>query len=68
MMFNQKQIEEIKLLLEECTDEELFEVFGSVYDKVQEVIQKRRPRAVYTNTSPYGIAKELHQNKKSFIS
>lgn len=67
-MFNQKQIEVINDLLESCNDEELFEIFEGVYDKVKEVIARRRPKAVYTNTSPYGIAKELHSNKNSFIN
>jgi hypothetical protein len=67
LMFTEKQIQEINELLSDCTDEELFEIFGAdVFEKVKEVIAKRmkRPKAVYTNTTPYRNCKRVTREEK----
>lgn len=66
-----RNIEEIKELLNTCSDEELCEIFADeLLGKVKEILVRirKRPAAVYTNGSPYGIAKELHENENSFIN
>lgn len=69
MLFTQREIEVLKELLIACSDEELFEIFHEVYDTVKEKLEKikKRPPAVYSNHSPYGIADELHRGFNSSL-
>jgi hypothetical protein len=62
--FTQRQIAEVKELLSQCTDEDLYEIFSPVFDVIKEklVQRRKRPPAEYSNSSPYGIADEVHRN------
>jgi hypothetical protein len=62
--FTPRQLAEIKQLLSECSDEELYTIFSPVYDTVREALihLRRRPKAESSNSSPYGIADEVHRN------